>query len=202
MTVREVISEAVAVSVKGLAKDRGFKKKGFAFRRTHGQTSQVIDLQLSRGNSSTEGSFYVNVGLTFDAVTALGGSTTGESVIAGETVHFSARLEDLVPSAPDSWKVTARTDAQAMGERLGAALAPVFERLEAIDSPLAMLREFPLDDGAERILRARLEYVTGDFPAALAELKLAAAYFADRRGMSVETLIERYELKKLRRLVS
>lgn len=197
MTVRDVVSEAVAVSVAGLARSRGFRKKGLTFRRTHGQTAQVIQFQLSTGNTADDGSFYVNIGISFDAVTALGGSSTGEVVIAGEAVHFAARLEELAPGTPDSWAVTKDTDAHSLGERLGAAIAPVIDRLEAIDSPASMLREFALDQGAERILRAELEYVSGNFKAALAELRLVAAEFADRRGMSVESLIERHHLHEL-----
>lgn len=202
MTVRDILSEAIAVSVAGLAKARGFRKKGLTFRRKHGQTTQVINFQLSRGNSADEGDFYVNIGISFDAVTALSGSTTGELVIAGETVHFGARLRELSPGTPAEWAITQQTDAHALGERLGAALAPVIDRLEAVESPASMLREFPLDEGARRILRATLEYVGGDFNAALADLKRVAAEFADRQGMSVEHLIERHRLHELRRLVS
>ena len=52
MTVRETLSEALAVAVSGLVKARGFRKKALAFRRTHGQTTQAINFQLSRGNAS------------------------------------------------------------------------------------------------------------------------------------------------------
>ncbi len=201
MTVRETLTEAVAASVAGLAKARGFKKKALTFRRKHGQTEQVINFQLSHGNTAEEGSFYVNVGISFDAVTTLGGATAGQVVIAGDAVHFAARLEELVPGTPEEWPVTARTDARALGARLGAALAPVMERLEAIESPASMLREFALDQGSERILRATLEYVGGNFDAALAELKRVAAEFADRQGMSVETLVKRLCLKELEKRV-
>ena len=200
MTVRDVLSEAVSVAVAGLVRSRGLRKKGLTFRRAHGQTAQVIQFQLSRGNSADDGSFYVNIGLSFDAVTALGDSTSGEVVIAGEAVHFAARLEELAPGTPASWAVTKETDTHSLGERLGAALAPVIDRLEAIDSPASMLREFTLDRGAQRILRAKLEYVTGNFNAALAELRLVSAEFADRQGMSVESLIERHHLYELQRV--
>ncbi|MFY0571049.1 DUF4304 domain-containing protein [Archangium lansingense] len=202
MTVRELISEAVSVAVAGLAKSRGFRKKGLTFRRKHGQTTQVINFQLSRGNTAAEGDFYVNIGISFDAVTTLGGDTTGLLMIAGEAVHFGARLEELAPETPAQWEVTQQTDARALGEQLGATLAPVIDRLEAIESPACMLREFSLDEGTQRILRAELEYVGGNFNAALAELKLVAAEFADRQGMSIESLIERHRLHELKPLLS
>lgn len=90
-------------------------------------------------------------------MTALGGSTTGQQVIAGEAMQFA--------------------------------------------SPASMLRQFPLDQGAQRVLRAQFHYVAGDFGAALAELRQVAAEFADRRGMSVENLIARHGLKELTRLL-
>ena len=43
MTVREVLTEALAVAVTGLAKAHGFRKKALTFRRTHGQTTQVFN---------------------------------------------------------------------------------------------------------------------------------------------------------------
>ena len=78
MTVREVLAEALAAGVTGLAKAHDFRKKGLLFRRKHGETSQVLQFQLSGGNSADKGAFYVNVGISFDAVTALGGSTMGD----------------------------------------------------------------------------------------------------------------------------
>ena len=91
-------------------------------------------------------------------------------------------------------------DAQSLEERLGAALAPVIDRLEAIDSPASTWREFTLDHGAESTLCAELKYVSGNFNTALAELRLVAAEFADRQGMSVESPIERYDLHELSRI--
>ncbi len=43
MTARETLSAALAVAVTGLAKAHGFRKKALTFRRTHGQTTQVIN---------------------------------------------------------------------------------------------------------------------------------------------------------------
>lgn len=201
MTVRETLSTALAVAVTGQAKAHGFRKKAFAFRRTHGQTTQAIHFQLSGGNTSREGAFYVNVGISFDAVTALGGSTTGQLVIAGEPMQFAAQLDELSPGAPAVWEITEQTDPRELGARLGEVLAPVLEKLDSIDSPAAMLGQFPLDQGAQRVLRAQFHYVAGDFGAALAELRQVAAEFADRRGMSVGDLIARHGLKELTRLV-
>lgn len=201
MTVRETLSAALAAAVAGLAKAHGFRKKALAFRRTHGQTTQAISFQLSGGNALREGAFYVNIGISFDAVTALGGSTTGQQVIAGEAMQFAAQLDELAPGAPAVWEITEQTDPQELGARLGRALAPVLERLDSIDSPASMLRQFPLDQGVQRILRAQFHYIAGDFGAALAELRQVAAEFADRRGMSVEDLIARHGLKELTRLV-
>jgi hypothetical protein len=200
MMVRETLSAALAVAVAGLAKAHGFRKKALAFRRAHGQTTQAISFQLSGGNTSQEGAFYVNIGISFDAVTALGGSTTGQLKIAGEAMQFAAQLDDLVPGAPAVWEITEQTDPQDLGAQLGRVLAPVLERLDSIDSPASMLRQFPLDEGAQRVLRAQFHYVAGDFDAALAELRQVAAEFADRRGMSVEDLITRHGLKELTRL--
>ncbi|HEX8706421.1 MAG TPA: DUF4304 domain-containing protein [Myxococcaceae bacterium] len=200
MTVREALSAALAVTVTGLAKAHGFRKKAFAFRRSHGQTTQAIHFQLSHGNLSQEGAFYVNIGLSFDAVTALGGSTTGQLVIAGEAMQFAAQLDELAPGAPAVWEITEQTDIPSLGAQLGEVLAPVLDRLDAIDSPASMLREFPLDEGTQRVLRAQFHYIAGDFGAALAELRQVAAEFSDRRGMSVEDLIAWHGLRELSRL--
>jgi hypothetical protein len=196
MTVREIVAQAAGTGLAPLLKDRGFGKKGLAFRRRLAETEQVVALELSRGNTSSTGSFYVNVGVSFDALAALGGTTSGSVVIAGKPWHFARRLEELSEGAPPSWTLDAATDPVALGARLASALEPALALLDATDSPWALLCRVPLDRGFERVLRARLRYTAGEFSLALEDLEGVASEFQDR-GLSVAALIRQTGLEKL-----
>ena len=84
-----------------------------------------------------------------------------------------------------------------LGIALAAELEPALLRFERVDSAAALLREFPLDNGFERELRACIEYALGDYDAALRNLQLLSSQFADRRGMTLEALIERLGMDEL-----
>jgi hypothetical protein len=75
--------------------------------------------------------------------------------------------------------VDATTDAAALTARLGADLARVAAFLDAVEGPAALLKQLPLDYGAQLFLRAQLRYVTGDAEAALADVLKGQEFFAD-----------------------
>jgi hypothetical protein len=195
MTVREIVSSAIGFELKALAKARGFKKSALKFARDHGATFQVFELQLSHGNSSTSGAFYVNVGISFAAVTALKGETTGQLMIGGQSVHFGARLEKIVAVAPASWEVTVHTEPEELGRNLVVRLRPMLEMFDRVDSPETMLEEPALE--RDLILRAQLRLITGDAKGALSDVKQVADALADRPGITVEWLLRQHGLKQL-----
>lgn len=195
MTASEDLKALVGEVMKPLAKASGFKKQGLNWRRRRGATTQVVNVQLSPGRVASEALCYLNVGVALDALHELDGEPVAESPKEYEC-HFNGRLESLFPDLPADWRLGATTDRSALGVGLRDALTRVVGFLDAVDGPAALLRRVPLDEGAERLLRARLHYVLGDLPAALTDLRLGVAFFADR-GMTVEQQIARLKLAGL-----
>ncbi len=197
MTVRAKVSGAINASLSELGRAHGFKKKGAVFHRRLGGTTQLIAFQFSKANLGDEGGFFVNIGLVFDALNAVGGTTTGRALVGGEVVHWGRRPGDLLPNAPSYWDVHVTTDPEQLGASLRAALEPIVAMLDRLDGPAALLEAFSLDRGFEKVLRAELRYVLGRHAEALADLRAVAAEFSNRRGVSVERLIEAHRLDDL-----
>jgi len=173
----------------------GFKKEKLNYRRRLGETQQVVNFQLSQGNTAGEARCYVNLAIAFDAIFSLEGRQAPAAIKEYEG-HFRARLEKLVDGAPPWWTVTAATDTAALGVELGAALSRALLLFDRVDGPAAMISLMPLDRGAQNYLKAQLHYVNGDLDAAYAALCAGVAFFADR-GVTLEKMTRQLHLEKL-----
>jgi hypothetical protein len=173
----------VTPRVAALLQAAEFRKRGPAFERRHGETTQLVELQTSRDGSV----FYVNVGIVLDAITKLGPQSTGSRVIGKTPVHFGARLEELVKGVPSKWP----TAAGAEEEDLLVALTQVLDRLGRIDGAATTLSELDLSRGFEKLLRAQLKWVTDDRDGARADVEAVAHEFSERRGCTVPELLAR-----------
>jgi hypothetical protein len=194
MQARDIVNEIVDNGLAQLMRAHGFRKSALTFRRTRGETTQFVSLQLSHGNFGNDGGFYVNIGIAFNAITALEGTKTVAALVGGDRVHFFKRLEQLEASAPETWKVTAATNTVAAGEQLCALTAPILMKLESITTPASMLAAFPLDAS---VLRAQLHFLNGDRHSALEDVRTVAEMFVDRRGMSVSEILARHGMNAL-----
>jgi Domain of unknown function (DUF4304) len=179
MSARAAVSGLVTATLAPSLKAAGFRKQALTFERRRGDVTQIVNVQVSHGGRS----FYVNVGLIVDAVTALGGDTTGSLVLGAHVVHLGRRLHQLVPGLPESWAA----DDAAAGDAIARALATVVATLDGIDGALALLAAFPLDAGFEKVLRAQLKWTLGDRGGARADLEAVARELADR-GFTVAAL--------------
>jgi len=193
-SARDLITGVVSRGVVPLTKPAGFKRGGLNFHRRRGETVQVVNVQLSQGNVGSEGRFYVNVGIAFDALRTLEQRPIEERPTEPEC-HFRSRLERLVPGAPAHWTVSGQTDLEALAAELQRRFVPVVEDLDRIDSPAAFLAH-PWNAG-DSGLRARLQYVSGDHAGALESLRQTAERFQDRHGMTVAELIRRFGMAEL-----
>lgn len=169
---------------------RGFRVRGTSAERQHGSTLQRIYLQGDRHNQDDFGMFFVNVALTFDELCAL----DAEKCVPG-VLHWSFRLERLVPGIPSSWELRHSTDRAALAARLGAALHTPLELLESVQSPEEAIRSLPEMEGFELVLRARLKYVSGDLGGAVADLVALKKMFPDR--VDVRSIALRENMPKL-----
>lgn len=181
--------EIFKVAARAIAA-RGFRVRGTSAERQHGSTLQRIYLQADRHNQDDFGMFFVNVALTFDELCAL----DAEKCVPG-VLHWSFRLERLVPGIPSSWELRHSTDRAALAARLGAALHTPLALLESVLSPEEAIRSLPEMEGFELVLRARLKYVSGDFGGAVADLVALKKMFPDR--VDVRSIALRENMPKL-----
>ncbi len=121
----------------------GFRKQAANFRRRHGETAQVINLQSSQWSTSTAKNVMVNVSIDFDAICI----AEGKAIVQHPTTGYSSfrlcvRIERLVDGCPAGWDVQASDDPAVVGVPLGDAIAEVVAKLGGIDS-LAAFRLHP-----------------------------------------------------------
>ena len=69
----DLLDAIVSQGVTPTLKDAGFRKTGRSYHRRHGETVQVVNLQLSHGSTAMEKEFFINVGITFDSICELMG---------------------------------------------------------------------------------------------------------------------------------
>ena len=184
-----VLTRVVTAAMKPYAAAGGYKKERLNYRRRRGSTQQIVNFQLSPGNSAAEARCYVNVSIAFDAVFALLGREPPVPLKEFQG-HFRARLEDLVAGAPLHWEVSASTYTAAIEAELGKALGQMTAWLDAIDGPAAMLATGGLRVGAQHYLRAQLHYVEGQLDAALAAVRAGVAFFAERGATTEKATAE------------
>lgn len=196
VSATETLTTLVTEAMRPHARAGGYRKQRLTYHRRRGDTTQIVNFQLSQGNSHAEARSYVNVAVAPDALFALAGRAVPAALKEYEC-PFRVRLEQLVPDAPPAWIWDASCDAAAWSSALGACLERMADWLDGIDSPATLLHRATLERGANLFLRAQLHYVLGDLDAALADVQAGVAAFADR-GMTVEKQLAALHLTPLR----
>ena len=200
MKPREVIISIIDASVAKAAREAGFKKFRLNFFRRKGTVVQVINIQLSRWNRGTEGSFYVNIALAFDEV------RTYEAIPIIETpkeyeCDFSRRLEHLVPGTPYKWKVSPQSDNELIVRSLFQSISVVISYLDEIDSlptflKIALKEKWFALPGEYHLL-ARIHDALGNAEEAEVNRRLYKEFLHNRATMSSKELSEYYNFKPL-----
>lgn len=65
------INKVISAEIAPFLKSEGFRRKGRAFHRLHGQHVDVVSIQGSKWNSGSTGEFTVNVGVYYPAIAEL-----------------------------------------------------------------------------------------------------------------------------------
>src|SRR5262245_65531129 len=68
-----LLTDVVAQAVTPPLKAAGSRKDGTNYHRRHGETVQVVNVQVSHGSTWSEKEFFVNAGVAFDAICTLAG---------------------------------------------------------------------------------------------------------------------------------
>ncbi len=99
----ELLKEVVARVITPTLKASGFGKTALNFHHRHGERVQVVNVQVSHGSTTMEKTFYINIGITFDAIGRLTGCPVPDRLKEYECDRLgtSRRLNDLVSGLAD-----------------------------------------------------------------------------------------------------
>ncbi|MFQ6311067.1 DUF4304 domain-containing protein [Lysobacter capsici] len=193
---RSIIAAVIDHRLANELKKRGFRKKGFVFTRRHGDTGQVVRLELSSWSAGDRGMFSVWASVMFDDIMRIWGREPPRmpGVHDGQ---FFADLRQLVEGSPPTWEVDRHTDIAKMSELLcGFVVDGVLSRLDGVKT----LSDFE-ETGWVPVMHWRFPaiyaYAMGRMDEAERLLRDEAAFFADR-GVTYEELVERCRLAGLR----
>jgi hypothetical protein len=187
--LKEVIAQAVTPPLKAAK----FRKTGMNYHRRLGETVQVVNVQVSHGSDWSRKTFYVNVGIAFDAFYGLLGRPVAERPKEYECDRWGVRyrLEELVSGAPDQWDVRHDADTGPTVESLRGIMDRLVAELDRIDG-LAAYRSHPWfdRDPASEVI-ARILYLSGDHDGAWREVQdLAASLVGHEYGERPDWWIE------------
>lgn len=192
----EVLSRAVTPPLKAA----GFRKSGMNYHRRHGETVQVVNIQVSHGSTASEKVFYVNAGCAFDAICSLAGVPVLDRPKEYECDYRGTRdrLAALVPGAPDSWVVRVGEDTSGAVTALGGCIQQFVSELDKIDGLAAYRAHRWFDRVRPTQANAQILYLLGDNAGAWREVQDLATMFADRENANrAEWWIEQLRLSDL-----
>ncbi len=179
-SLKDVVAQAVTAPLK----TAGFRKTGMNYHRRHGQTVQVINVQVSHGSSWMEKKFFVNVGIAFDAVCQLSQVAILERPKEYECDDRGTRdrLGQLIPDIPDSLVVRAGKEVNGILTVLNRAVERLRVELDHIDGLEAYRSHRWFDRFRPTATNAQVLYLLGDPDGAWQEVQDLASLFADRQN--------------------
>ena len=179
-----LLTDLIARAVTPPLKAAGFRKDGMNYRRRRGETVQVVNLQVSHGSTAAGKTFYINVGIAFDAICRLAGSPVLERPKEYECDDRGTRdrLEALLPGLPDSWRIGVGEDGGETAEALRVAIDRLAAELERIDGVDAYRRHPWFDRFRPAKVNAQVFYLLGDLDGAWREVEDLATLHSDRRN--------------------
>lgn len=171
-TPQDIIKATASALHQRHLKPRGFKKSGNTWVRS-GEWPRVINIQLSRWNSSTGAQFTLNFGLFIESLHDALESLPPKGELKEYDCTVRTRIGELLPEKRDTWwKVSSGMNAQELAdevfEQIEQVGLPWFERLSSLPTVGA---EF---ESGNNFFGAAIAYHLGGEPA-LAETALAMA---------------------------
>jgi hypothetical protein len=190
------IAEAIKKGIAPAMTVAGFRKYGMQFHRRVKTVVQVVAIHFSQESSSSARRFSLNIGIGFDKLWSLDQQQLPERPKEYQ-LHFNKRAQEIIRGLPQCFEASSMIDADALAVRLAIASNKLLAELDDLDSVDAFLRKGWLGNGADRILKARMHYVRGEFEKAIADLQSAAAFFSDRQSMDLKHLIQDHNMSQL-----
>ena len=192
--------EVVKRAVTSILKPSGFKKTGTSYHRRNGSVVQVVNLQSSQGSSSTQKMFYVNIGLSFDALCEL------KNIEVKEKLHYhecdsrgvNYRLDKIISTAPNRWTLSVENETGTVERDLKNAMELLVSELDTIDSTASFHQHSWFDLYRPSPVSAKIFYVEGHLNEAWQEVIGITSKFSDRQKINkTQYWIEELGLVKL-----
>lgn len=175
--LRDVLARAVTPTLRAA----GFAKSDMNYHRRHGETVQVINIQVSHGSTATQKDFYVNVGIAFDAICRLAGLQVLDKPKEYDCDQrgMRDRVQALIDTDPGSF-VRVSTDSSGTEEALARCLRSLTDELDRIDALPAWRAHRWFDRNRPAPVCAQTLYLLGDKAGAWREVQDLAAKFTGR----------------------
>src|SRR5262245_8983501 len=179
-----LLTDVVAQAVTPPLKAAGFRKNGTNYHRRHGETVQVVNVQVSHGSTWSEKEFFVNAGVAFDAICTLAGVPVLDRPKEYECDDRGTRdrLGALVTGAPESWVLRVGQDTSGVVSALGGCVQQLVAELDRINGLAAYRSHRWFDRFRPTKANAQVLYLLGDREGAWCEVQGLAALFADRQN--------------------
>lgn len=158
----------------------GFKKRVNAYVREHGRADHLVALTPSQA----PGFFYVDVAIVL-------GTPADAVKVAGKSVSWSRRIEQIVPSLPSKFAYDA--PANLIG-RVVTAVVAAASMIEPVKDEASALDALDLSAGFAKCWRAQLKQAVGDYAGAWSDLEAVSEEFSDRNGCDPPALARRYRI--------
>ncbi|MGL4555183.1 MAG: DUF4304 domain-containing protein [Gemmataceae bacterium] len=195
-----LLTDVIAQAVTPALKAAGLRKSGTNYHRRHGETVQVVNVQVSHGSTWSEKEFFINAGIAFDAICALAGVPELDRPKEYECDDRGTRdrLGALIPTAPESWVLRVGEDTGGVVGALRGCVELLVAELDSIDGLAAYRSHRWFDRFQPAQANAQVLYLLGDRAGSWREVQSLAAFFADRQNANrTEWWVERLRLAGL-----
>jgi hypothetical protein len=132
--LQELFKEIIKNEVKPLFARHGYAKKALNFQRVEGGLIYGFNIQKSHGNTANHVRFYINCMIHSKELAELQSTISGGKTME-EQSHFTCRIEEIVPSAPDRYSLTPDTDLVTFSKEILSHLEEAVEYMRNITSP-------------------------------------------------------------------
>lgn len=180
--MRELFKEIIKNDVKPYLAARGYSKKNLRFYRADQKLFYTFYFQNSAGNTPNHVMFYINCSIhSFELEPFQSLVAVADPLKA--VPHFTSRIEEIVPSAPDRYSLTPETDLDKFRAELLSHLQEALAFFDTMTSARAIL-DYYMDRTALHLSEETFRFLlhAGEQGTARDYLaKLQAKYGAEKR---------------------
>ncbi|WP_341346637.1 DUF4304 domain-containing protein [Paenibacillus sp. FSL H3-0469] len=117
LDMKELFKQIIKQDVKPFFSAQGYRTKDLNFTKSEDQLIYNINIQKSSGNTWDKLSFYVNCTIHSTELAQLQISQSSIVSVAGSS-HFTSRIREIVPAAPDRYTLTKEVDVDSFTAEL------------------------------------------------------------------------------------